>query len=694
MSLPNRFKTQRTRWSALSAFAIYALATWAFFVRPGVFAGADSLGGGSDPTAFMWWLSWWPYAITHGLNPFITHSVWAPSGFNLTWATSVPSLALLAWPLTAIWGPVVSFNVLTLLAPVLAAFAAFVLCREITGKFWPALIGGWLVGFSSYELGQMLGHLNLDFIAAIPFLLWLTVLRYKGKIGFRPYVTLAGTTLVFQLGVSSEIFATVTFFAVPAFLLSYILCVANRPKLFTIGRDLAASYGACVVLASPFLYFFVLGRSTAPALLQPHGVYVADLLNYVIPTPITEIGGTWATFITQHFTGNYAEDGAFLGVFLLAMIGLSVSMLHKNPWVQVLLGMLSVLVICSFGPSLHIMGSLGIDMPWLVIQKLPLIGNVLPVRLTLYIFLVVSLLVALWLASLAGGKAVGGYVLAGFAVLSLLPSVHRASDAWLAPLRVPAFFRTTAYKAVLKPNANVVILPYGYLGDSMLWQDLSGMRFRMAGGYLGFTPPRFAQWPAVQMFYTEPAPGYRKQIAAFCVGHKVQDIIVGPGARKTWLPALNHLHWHRKTTGGVVVYQVPVLPGYKGVTSSEMATFSLLTQFRALKMAASCFLKKGGPLATLTPLVAEKMGCLSASYGGFPATAPNNNWTKLGGWLGAMNHGMGVSVMVDSKHEAKAVIRRFGPSAQTIYFPYPTIWRPSQSLAHSAAGQVLLVFRG
>lgn len=693
MLLSNHFKTRYIRWSMLSAFAIYALAAWIFFVRPGVFTGANYLGWGSDPTGCMWWLSWWPYAITHGLNPFITHSVWAPSGFNLTWDTSAPSLALLAWPLTAIWGSVVSFNVLTLLAPVLAAFAAFVLCREITGKFWPALIGGWLVGFSSYELGQMLGHLSLDFIAGIPFLLWLTVLRYKGKIGFRPYVALAGATLVFQLGVSSEIFATVTFFAVPAFLLSYILCAANRPRLFNIGRDLVLSYLVCVVLASPFLYFFILGRGTAPALLQPQGVYVADLLNYVIPTPVTEIGGTWATFITRHFTGNYSEDGAFLGVFLLAMIGLSVSMLRKNPWVQVLLGMLSVLVICSFGPSLHLMGRPAMNMPWLVIQKLPLIGNVLPVRLTLYIFLVASLLVALWLASLAGGKAVGGYVLAGLAVLSLLPNVHKVTDPWLTPLHIPEFFRTTAYKAVLKPNANVVILPYGYLGDSMLWQDLSDMRFRMAGGYLGFTPPRFAQWPAVQMFYAGPAPGYRKQIAAFCVAHKVQDIIVGPGARKIWVPAINHLRWHRKTTGGVVVYQVPVLPGYKAVTSTEMATLFLLTQFRALKIAASCFLKKGGALATLTPLAAEKMGCLSAAYGGFPAAAPNNNWTKYSGWLGTMNHGIGVGVVVSNKREAKAVIRRFGLSAQTIYFPYPTIWRPSRPLDHSVAGQVLLVFR-
>ncbi len=613
ITLVNRIKTRYIRSPNLLALAIYALATWVFFVRPGVFAGASYLGGGADPTAFMWCLSWWPYAITHGLNPFITHSVWAPSGFNLTWATSVPSLALLAWPLTAVWGPVVSFNVLTLLAPVLAAFAAFVLCKEITGKFWPALLGGWFVGFSSYELGQMLGHLNLDFIAGIPFLLWLTVLRYKGKITLRPYVALAGATLAFQLGVSSEIIATATFISVPAFLLAYVLCAAHRSRLLNLGRDLILAYIVCVILAAPFLYFFVLGHSTAPALLQPQGFYVTDLLNYIIPTPITRVGGTWATYITRHFTGNYAEDGAFLGVFLLAIIGLSVLKLHKNPWVQVLAGLFAILVICSFGPSLHIMGRAAMNMPWLVIQKLPLIKNVLPARLSLYVFIVAALLVSLWLTSLAGSKAVAGYVLTGCAIISLLPNVHMASDRWLSPLPMPQLFRTTTYKTVLKPNANVVILPYGYLGDSMLWQALSGMAFRMAGGYLGFTPANFLQWPAVQMFYGGPTQGYRKQIAAFCAAHKVRDLIVGPGARNTWIPALNRLHWQRQIRGGVVVYQVPALRRYKAVTSTQMAASALFTQFRALKMAAFCFLKKGGALAALTPLAAEKMGCLSAA---------------------------------------------------------------------------------
>ena len=37
--------------------------------------------------------------------------------------------------------------------PAVSAWAAFLLCRHLAGRFWPSLIGGYLFGFSSYELG-------------------------------------------------------------------------------------------------------------------------------------------------------------------------------------------------------------------------------------------------------------------------------------------------------------------------------------------------------------------------------------------------------------------------------------------------------------------------------------------------------------------------------------------------------------
>ena len=681
------------RWrTTLLALTIYGLGSWAFFYRPGFFDSRAYMGVGSDPTAFMWFLKWWPYAVTHNLNPFLTRAVWSPSGFNLAWATSVPSLAFAAWPLTALCGPVVSFNALTLMAPPLTAFAGFLLCREIANKFWPALIGGWLLGYSSYELGQAGAHLNLDFVAAIPLVLWLTVLRYKGKLAPQPFIALAAFTLLFEFGVSTEIFATATCFFLPAFLIAYVQHRSNRGALRALARDITFAYIVCLIFAAPFLYFFFLGRATAPALIQPRGVYVADLLNYVIPTPITALGGSWAHYTTRHFTGNYREEGAYLGIFLLTALARAAFVLRKNAWARLIVILFAGLVVCSFGPSLHILGHPVMRMPWLLIQKLPLLGDALPVRVTLYVFLTAALMMALWLASLTGRQAIGGYALATLSLVSLLPNIHKGVDSWYTPLRIPAFFRF-ADRDTLRPQENVVVLPYGMRGDSMLWQAASTMRFRMAGGYVGFTPTRFMAWPAVRMLYTHPLPGFRNQMLMFCKAHHVGAIIIGPGAGKTWAFALNRLNWRHQTVGQVTVYHVPesTVRSSKNVTATQAATSFLLSEITALRGAASCYRKTAGSLARLTPRAAERIGCLDPAYGGFPTTTPNKNWTSSGGWLGVFGPGVGVGVWINGRKEARNVIAQYR-FAQTIYFPYPAVWNGTSPVSPHESGQLLLVF--
>ena len=116
----------------------------------------------------MWSLVHWKLVATEGVHPFLTHDIYAPEGFNLAWATVIPGPALLMVPLTATVGPVVAYNVLALAAPALAAFTAFLLCREVTRNGLAALAGGYLFGFSSYMLGQTLNHVNLALVFLLP----------------------------------------------------------------------------------------------------------------------------------------------------------------------------------------------------------------------------------------------------------------------------------------------------------------------------------------------------------------------------------------------------------------------------------------------------------------------------------------------------------------------------------------------
>ena len=70
-----------------------------------------------------------------------------------------------------------------ILLPALAAWTAFLLCRHLTGSFWPSFAGGYLFGFSSYMLGQELGHLHMTAVFLVP-LAALVVLRFlEGALG-------------------------------------------------------------------------------------------------------------------------------------------------------------------------------------------------------------------------------------------------------------------------------------------------------------------------------------------------------------------------------------------------------------------------------------------------------------------------------------------------------------------------------
>lgn len=73
--------------SALLALTIYQAAAILGFGIPILADFSHSyigLKGSADPSGYMWFLSWWPYALSHRINPFISKVVWAPRGFNVT----------------------------------------------------------------------------------------------------------------------------------------------------------------------------------------------------------------------------------------------------------------------------------------------------------------------------------------------------------------------------------------------------------------------------------------------------------------------------------------------------------------------------------------------------------------------------------------------------------------------------------
>src|SRR5208282_5643157 len=246
----------RSRRLALSVlvFLLYLGISFCFFGRIVDFQ-TNYIGGGSDPFADIWFLNWWPWALTHGLNPMISHYVWYPEGFNMTWAGSMPAGALAIWPVTSWLGPVVSYNVLMLLSPALSAWTAFLLAKYVTRDPLASLFAGYFYGFSSYEIGHMLGHLNLVLIFVVPLFVLIVVKRFRGELSLFQFVAAVAVTLLIQLGLSTEYLATACLCGAIAWGMFFV-CAASteRKRLWNLGLEIVFAALVALIPALPFFF--------------------------------------------------------------------------------------------------------------------------------------------------------------------------------------------------------------------------------------------------------------------------------------------------------------------------------------------------------------------------------------------------------------------------------------------------------
>ena len=120
------------------------------------------VGQGPDPIGQMWGISWVPYAIGHGINPLFTHFLNQPAGTDILWSTPTALVVTLLWPVTALFGATVTYNLVMTLSLACASFFAYLVIRRwVPGSIVAAAVGGLLYGFSPYMTGQLLGHYNL-----------------------------------------------------------------------------------------------------------------------------------------------------------------------------------------------------------------------------------------------------------------------------------------------------------------------------------------------------------------------------------------------------------------------------------------------------------------------------------------------------------------------------------------------------
>jgi hypothetical protein len=529
----------------LAAFALYLLPS-IVFIDHGISITKQVIGTSNDPFIFIWFLAWWPFALSHHLGLFWTDLLWQPVGVSIPWVTSIPGIALPMAPVTLAFGPVVSFNLVMIAAPALDAWAAYALCRRLTGRFAPAALAGFFYGFSAYVMSQEATAMNLSVVICPPLFMLVVWMRLQGALSRPAAILMASGLLILQLGISIEIAAMMLFFGGLTWAVAMVHLPASRAALRRLVVDGLAVGALVAIVLAPVLVAMI---STAGTLSLPGAwrfFFTADLADIVIPGPETLWGARWH-LTPIRMAGELNELDAYLGLPLLAIIFIYARQTPRHRW---LIWVFLALLIASLGPFLWIGGWFSdMAMPWLAFTYLPLLRDAIPARFALFVALAASVIVALFLSQGSARR----YLLAAAAMLALLPAPHPVQ-----PVPQSAFFAPGRLQATLGQNPKLLVLPFAIRGPSSYWQVENGFGFQQTAGYVGYPPAPMQRYDAVNaLFGGVVHPGLAPKVADFARATGTDFIIIGPGTKPDVAAAIHSLGWPSRAMDDVVVVGVP-----------------------------------------------------------------------------------------------------------------------------------------
>jgi len=493
-----------------------------------------------DPNFYVWSWRWWLYAISHGLNPLYSRQIGAPGGFDLAWTTTAPAVAVILAPVTAVFGPITSANLTLVLAAPVSAWVAFLAARRLTGRFWAALVAGAVYGFSPYEVGHTgAGQANLAVIMLLPLMLYLGLLWRDGKLGDPVFVGLMAVTMAAEFYIFDEAFAEMAALWAAGLLIGFAVArPADRKTVARLAGLVAIAFAASIVLASPYLVY--------------------ALRHY--PAGFTK---TRASLHLERLVDP--PSGVLLLVIVLALAVLTWS----SRLTRLLVILFVLIVVLAVGPH-PIIGTKHLGpVPWAPLWSLPIARSAEPVRLMLFGYLVLAIILAVWLSIPTGNRLllVSRWILglaAVAAILVYIPAAGRGSvlpagapSAAVRPTNaLPTFISAGLYRDYLRPGEIVVVVSdRGNAG--MLFQADTNFYMRIAGGFINSSVSDTTALPAPVARLRHPTPAREQRFRAYVHRAGVGAILVERAWAAPWMQIFSRMGLHGTLIGGMIVYRIP-----------------------------------------------------------------------------------------------------------------------------------------
>ncbi|MDN6122620.1 MAG: hypothetical protein L0I80_01935 [Brevibacterium sp.] len=494
-----------------------AVASICVFGQVAADPGGQVVADNDDSSLFIWWLGHAADLLASQLG-FGTSGTSATAdgylyteamntlngGVNGAWNTSLAGLALLLAPVTWVAGPIVSYNLLIISTPVLVSLATAVLFTRFLTRI-PAFVAAGGVGFSSYVIAQASGHPNLAF-ALTPPLVAVIILRLllRGpRIGFasREFWTLSlglGVVLGFQFYVSTEVLAG-TFIAALCLLLA--LAVFGR-KVSTVAGWLRLAVGGVIgstiaaLIALPLL-LMMRGPNAPEGAIRPHGVWNTDLLDPIVPAS-PPLLGPGSSPIPRIMDIDSADLGAYVGVPALIAAAIIVICLIRNPKYGTILRIASaaglLVFVLSLGSPVLLGGRILLDPgPFALIEAVPVLNNILPMRLVLHSTIALFAILGCGLQwALDHRRMRSAHALLGLLVIAavcVIPGVQTSREVYAPEFYTNSLAEVIPAGSVVKTIPRPLAWAEPHADEAMVWQAVSGFHYRETGGYfIGSSP--------------------------------------------------------------------------------------------------------------------------------------------------------------------------------------------------------------
>ena len=446
--------------------------------------------GPADNDLMAWFMRYAADAIAHGHLPaLVTTAMNAPHGINLMWNNSVLFPAVVLAPVTLLGGPLTSLTVLATVGYAGSAAAMYWLLRRRGASVLAGGLGGAVFGFSPGMVNAGIAHYGMQFAVLAPLMIEAVASIITGRGNSLVVGAGLGLLAAAQLFTGEEMLSGV---AMVCLILVVVLCASRPSAVQARLRGTALGLGSCAVV--------VLLICSEALWRQFHG----PLAEHGTTWPIAQFGNGFGAFVNPQAQlvfhtspsaayaashgANSAEYVAHLGPPMLILV----AFLAVRYWRDLRVRAAGVVWVVLEALSLGVNGPL---LPFHWLQALPLLGDMLPSRLSILAGGAAAVVLAFGL-DLARSSAPQSAGLVRrtapvvVALLAVLPLVPRPVAA-IRDATVPAGWNTVFTRLSLPPNASVLVVPppYSQQGEAMLWQADTGQPDELvAGWFLGPNP--------------------------------------------------------------------------------------------------------------------------------------------------------------------------------------------------------------